>query len=107
MFLYIPCIYPDHFYCNCPYNIKDVNTCAYISTTALLLHPDRQTFIENLYTTKSKSLALLNLKHSSNLISIISKFILNIEYPCPLNKLKLSEILKHQPNFLTKYNKKD
>jgi len=90
MFLYIPCIYTDYYNCNCFYNIKDGNTCAYISIAALLLHPDSQTFyttfpiIEELYTTKSKSLALLNIKSPITSVRIAANFILGFNH-CPFN----------------------
>jgi hypothetical protein len=83
MFLYIPCIYPNHYNCNCPYNIKDVNTCAYIEKqnyNSLILRKEDDALIEQMYTTKDKTLALLNINSPITSIRLVAKFILGLNH---------------------------
>jgi hypothetical protein len=94
MIFYIHCIFPINRYCNCPYKNLNDNLCAYIEKqnyNSLLLRKEDDDLIEQMYTTKDKTLALLNIKSNRLAVSIIAKSILNIDHPCPMSKLLLSQ----------------
>lgn len=91
MIFYISCIFPINYNCNCLYKNLNDNLCAYLEEPTCRLRKDDDDLIEQLYTTKDKSLALLNIKSNIIAVSIIAKSILNIDYPCPMSKLLLSQ----------------